>query len=424
MPRFPSPHLLVRAGKVAALAWLAAAAALCAAQEPPTSSVAVPDGRALIAPAPGDPQRPGPMLDVPVPPGPGVVSGQPRPAPAVPGAVSPPGAPPAVPLPAPAPVHGNLDIALVLPLQAPAYARAADAVRTGFMAAAQAAGVTDRCVVVGHGRDGVIGAFDNARAKGVLVIVGPLVRDDLKTLAIAGGAWPTTIALNQLDDGTPLPPNFYSLALAVESDARVLARRALADGARSVMVVEGESPLMHRLATAFTTARVADGGAVPDDFAIDTSFGSLADLRRALARHTPDAVLLAVDGDRAALVKSFVGAIPAYASGLVFERPAAATARDLDGIRIVDLPWILTPDAPALAQLPRRDFNSDALTRLYALGLDAFRVAEAFVHGTGQALEFDGAIGHLALDAQRVFQREGTLGIYRDGQLVPLEAAR
>ena len=319
---------------------------------------------------------------------------------------------------APAPL-----IALVLPLETPAYARAADAVRAGFLAAAEAAGLAARCVVIGHRQDGVITAFDAARDRGAKVVVGPLVRDDLKTLAIAGGEWPTTIALNQLDDGSALPPNIWSLALTVESDARVLARRAFRDGVKAIDIVEGDSPLMRRLASTFSAEWTAAGGAPPAGYAVDPTPESLIALRKSLIKALPDAVVLAVDGERAALVKPYVGSMPAYASGLTFERPPALSARDLDEVRIVDIPWILTPDAPELARLPRREFGSAGLTRLYALGLDAFRVAEAFVDTPPERLEFDGAIGHLTLEG-RQFQREGRLGVYRDGQLVPLEPAR
>jgi hypothetical protein len=326
--------------------------------------------------------------------------------------------------PAPAPSAPRVGIALVLPLEAPAYARAADAVRAGFMAAAQAAGAADRCMVIGHREDGVIGAFDDARSRGAAVIVGPLVRDDLKTLAIAGGEWPPTIALNALDDASPMPPNLYSLALTVENDARVLARRALADGMRKIDVVEGDGPLVHRLAAAFASEWVASGGSVPDVFSVQPSRQSLTDLRKALLRATPDAVLLALDVQNAALVKPFLPTVVAYASALVFQRPLAAAAHDLDDIRVVDIPWILTPDAPQFASLPRRDFGAPALTRLYALGLDAFRVAQAFESGVPRTLELDGATGHLTLDERRQFLREGRMGIYRDGEVVPLDAPR
>ncbi len=38
--------------------------------------------------------------------------------------------------------------------------------------------------------------------------------------------------MNQLDDGTPLPLRVYTLALVIEADARVIARRLRRDKAR------------------------------------------------------------------------------------------------------------------------------------------------------------------------------------------------
>jgi uncharacterized protein len=319
---------------------------------------------------------------------------------------------------APPPVTSRL-IALILPLDVPAYERAASAVRDGFLDAAGAAGASSDCIVIPHGADGVISAFETARAKNVRVAVGPLVRDDLKTLAISGAKLPWTVALNQLDDGTRLPSAIFSFPLSVESDGRMVARRALSSGARSVDVIEGDSPLMKRFASAFAMTWTSEGGRVPNALRFDASPEVLTSLRRTLIQTTPDAVLLAMNGDRAALVKPFIGGIPSYASGLVFERPSQAVARDLDGVRVVEIPWLLTPDAPQFKGLPRRDFDSAALARLYALGLDAFRVATTFENGPPQRFDLDGATGHVTLVAGRQFQREGALAVYRDGQLVP-----
>ncbi len=310
-------------------------------------------------------------------------------------------------------------IALILPLEVPAYERAASAVRDGFLDAADKAGARANCLVISHGTDGVIAAFEGARAKGVRVAVGPLVRDDMKTLAISGAKLPWTLALNQLDDDTPLPRAIYSFPLSVESDGRMLAHRASSSGVRSVDVIEGDSSLMRRFATAFTSTWRSQGGRVPDAFRFDPAPDAMTNLRRALTQTAPDAVLLAVNGDRAALVKPFIGGVPAYASGLVFERPSPAVARDLDGVHVVEIPWLLTPDTPQMSVLPRRDFESAALARLYALGIDAFRVAAAFDFGPPARFEIDGATGHITLVPGRQFAREGSLGVYRDGQLVP-----
>jgi uncharacterized protein len=181
--------------------------------------------------------------------------------------------------------------------------------------------------------------------------------------------------------------------------------------------------LMKRLATSFAAQWTARGGAPPAALRFDPAPEALAGLRRTLARNPPDAVLLAVDGTRASLLKPFIGGIAAYASGLVFERPTSAVARDLDGVRVVEIPWLLTPDAPEFASVARRDFDSDSLARLYAFGLDAYRIAASFRNGPPDRFELDGATGHLSLGPQREFEREGRLGIYRDGVLVPLESA-
>jgi uncharacterized protein len=320
----------------------------------------------------------------------------------------------------PQPPTTNL-AALILPLDVPAYERAASAVRDGFLDAAEAAGAAGDCIVIAHGLDGVVSAFETARAKGVRIAVGPLVRDDLKTLAISDTKLPWTLALNQLDDDMRLPGAIFSLPLSVESDGRVVARRLAESGARSIGIVEGDSPLMTRFASAFGIAWRDRGGRVPNAFRFDMAPEGLTRLRGALMQSNPDSVLLALNGDHAAQVKPFIRGIPAYASGLVFERPSLAVARDLDGVRVVEIPWLLTPDAAEFAGLPHRDFDSAALARLYALGLDAFRVAAAFRNGPPDAFDLDGATGHLTLAPGRQFVREGKLGVYRNGALVPLE---
>lgn len=313
-------------------------------------------------------------------------------------------------------------IALILPLDVPEYARVAAAVRDGFVDAADAAGAKDRVVVMPHGVDGVIPAFESALQRGVRVAVGPLVRDDLKTLAISGARLPWTLALNQLEDASPLPRAIYTFPLSVDSDGRMIAKRARQDGAHSIDVVEGDSPLMKRLATGFARTWVADGGSAPADLPFDATPGALTRLRSSLAKAPPDAMLLAMSSEHAALVKPFLGEITTYASGLIFDRPSIATAHDLDGVRVVEIPWLLTPDAPAFAALKPPEAGGEALARLYAFGFDAYRIASAFHAEPPGQFDLDGATGHISLEG-RQFVREGALGVYRDGQLVPLEPA-
>jgi uncharacterized protein len=307
-------------------------------------------------------------------------------------------------------------IVLVLPLASSTYGRAANAVKAGFLAAADAAG--ERPVVIGHGDGDVLAAFREARATGARVIVGPLVRDDLKTVADAGFESPTMLALNQLDEGTALPPTMYALTLGVESDARQLAQSARDTGALTVAVVSSDAPLQKRFANAFIDAWILLGGLAPVTLHLDRSPDGLALLKRELGRTPVDAVLLALDAPDAARAKPYVGSVATYAGSMINDRQPSEALRDLDDVRFVEIPWLADPDAREFAKIPRPDYPNAALDRLYALGLDAFRVARALGEGRSKGIEFDGATGHLSQDGSRQFVRDCRLLQFRGGQIV------
>ncbi len=304
----------------------------------------------------------------------------------------------------------------MLPLASPAFGRAAEAVRAGFLAAADAAKA--KVLVIPHGDGEVLEGFAKAAKAGARVVVGPLVRDDLRAVASAGLELPPTIALNQLDDGMALPPKMYALSLTLDSDARQLARRARDDGATTVAVVASDTPLQQRFAAAFNAEWILGGGGAPAMFPFDRAPEALRTLRRDVGKGQYDAVLLAIDGADAALAKSYLKSIPTFTSSLVNEHQPREALRDLDDLRFVEIPWLVEPDAAGFAGLKRPDYTSTALERLYALGIDAFRIAQAFADGPPATLELDGATGHLSLDASRQFVREGRLMMFRSGEIV------
>lgn len=319
------------------------------------------------------------------------------------------------------PVPSGVEYALVLPLESPSYGRAADAVRAGFQAAAARASA--KTAVVGHGEGDAAEAHARARATGARVIVGPLIRDDLKRVVAAAADWPDppTLALNQLDDGAPLPLSFYTLALVIEADARAVARSARNAGAQTAGVVGSDVPLQKRFADAFTAEWLLLGGAPPVVLRFGRAPEMLALLRAELGKIPLDAIVLAVGGDDVALVKPFVGQTTAYASSQVNDRPPRETIRDLDDLRFVEVPWLALPEEPAYAGIPRPDYPNASLDRLYALGIDAFRAAQLLAEGgSGRAIEFDGATGRVVLDAAtRQLVRTPVLMQFRAGEMVP-----
>ena len=323
-----------------------------------------------------------------------------------------------------APAQSVADIALVLPLASPDYARAAEAVRDGFLAAAKAAGLAHRARVIGHEDGGVRGAFDAAEKLGVRVVVGPLVRDDLRALAASDKPLPLTLALNQFDDGTPLPPSTYALTLSIEADARLLANRMRDDQVVSVALIGGASPLEKRFATAFIDAWLVAGGGPPEVYAFEGASDALGALRRDLAKSSAQAAVVTLSGAQAALARSFAPRLPAFASSLINEPMERAALADLEGVVFVDVPWLVHPAAAEFAGLPRPDLGANALQRLYALGLDAFAVARMFVKGVPERLDVPGATGRLTLGDGRLIARAGTFATLRRGQVVPADGPR
>ncbi len=317
-----------------------------------------------------------------------------------------------------APPHPR-EIALVLPLASPTYARAAEAVKAGFEAAAELAKV--KPMIVSHGDGDVVAAMTNARDAGAVVIVGPLVRDDLKAVAAADVELPWTVALNQLDDGAPLPFRMYALTLNVESDGRQLARYLRRTDAQTVAVIASDSPLQKRFAAAFVDQWLEVGGTAPMTYRFDRDPQTLAQLKQKTVKTPPDAVLLATDAADAALARPYLGTIATCAGSQLNDRQAPQLVRDLDGVCFIEIPWLAEPDAAAFAKLKRPALPNAALDRLYALGIDAFRVALALTDGPVDRLEFDGATGHLTLEDTRVFAREGRVLRFNGGDIEPAD---
>ncbi len=146
------------------------------------------------------------------------------------------------------------------------------------------------------------------------VIIGPLLRDDLKAVAQVALDLPFTVALNQLDESTPSVPHLYTFSLASRA-TRVLSRGASArEGVPRVAVVGAETPLMKRFATAFATEWLAEGGR-PRPLPLRRHAGGAdRDAARARAQDAERGAARA-DSTNATLAKAYLGTIPAYATG-------------------------------------------------------------------------------------------------------------
>jgi outer membrane PBP1 activator LpoA protein len=84
------------------------------------------------------------------------------------------------------------------------------------------------------------------------------------------------------------------------------------------------------------------------------------------------------------------------------------------------MPWQVQPDSLAVMAYEKPAAMHMELQKLYALGIDAFRIAVHLL-ARGTDAELDGVTGRLRLPSYGgVIEREGVLAEYREGVLVPL----
>lgn len=342
----------------------------------------------------------------------------------------------------PADAHGlssHTRIALLLPTDSATLAAPADALRAGFMAAYERdrTGFSIELVPSGDTVATTLAAYRDAAARNDMV-VGPLLRPAVAALA-AGDVSKPTLALNHPGDSTPLPPNMLTMGLSIEDEARQVAVWAHGDfPAGRPLVLSGQEAWQRRLAKAFHDRWNIFGNTAyqvelpMEDGRIGEA--TLANLKMRVSLDQPDFLFAALDPEQLRQVRAALGlSLPTYGTssvnpGLGFGNSVA----ELDGVRMLDLPWQVQPDSPATMAYPRPLIDQRGtpdMDRLYALGIDAYRLARALVLNAaqhpGQAVRLDGVTGQLTIQAQPPrFERVETPVIYRGGLFEAVPGAR
>jgi outer membrane PBP1 activator LpoA protein len=317
-------------------------------------------------------------------------------------------------------------IGLLLPLNAPEFSRAAEAVRLGCQAALAFLEKRQPLQVVRTDAQAssIIAEYEAAVQRGAAVMVGPLTRSGVTALATAGHITVVTLALNVADGDAPLPPRLYTFGLSAESEARAVARAAYARGLRESVVVEASSLLAKRVARAFADEWFSLGGRISDIREFGPR-GDLIDMRRGLADSQAQLIFLAAEADQARTVRPYLNnQIPVFATSQINDgKNDPLVNGDLNGIRFVDMPWLVQPDHAAVMVYPHLEGLSTELQRFYALGIDSCRIAGQLLAGQ-QTINLDGVTGKISYRGGSSLQREPIQAVFRDGVGVSLEGAK
>ncbi len=338
--------------------------------------------------------------------------------PALPGPTSeiPAAAPAAETKPAVVPTENPFPhIALLLPLQSAIFGSAADAVQQGVFAAAnyKRQPLPVRVYSNFDENTNVVAIYRQAIANGARAVVGPLTRSGVSALAAEQDIPVPTLALNTVESQTAKP--LYFFGMAVETEARQVAQLARQHGLHQAIIITTRSQLSQRMQSAFEEEWSGPGRGILREIEFNNDSAVFADI----ADIADTMVFLAADAEKARLIRPYLSnKLPVYATSQIFVgNDNTLTNYDLNGIRFVDMPWLLQPDHAAVMIYPRTNppLSADR-ERLYALGIDSFRLIQLMLANKINAnLSLDGVSGQIQLSGH-IFQRTAIPAIFVQGR--------
>ncbi|MDV5138623.1 penicillin-binding protein activator [Chimaeribacter arupi] len=308
-----------------------------------------------------------------------------------------------------------------------------------------------------------------AQQDGATLVVGPLLKSHVEQLATTQTPL-NILALNQPEKVTNLP-NLCYFALSPEDEARDAARHIWAQHKQMPLVLAPRGSLGDRIATAFADEWQKQGGQT----VLKQGFGSTGELKQAInsgagirltgtpvnpapvaapaepqgvtiggitipapptdaqisASAAPsgnvDAVYIIATQDEMTLIKPMIDMSTSsrsktalYASSRSYQAGAGPDYRlEMEGLQFSDIP-LLAGANPQLMQQASAQFRNDySLVRLYAMGMDAWTLANHFAELRQiPGFQLPGTTGGLSANSDCVIHRQLPWLQYRGGALV------
>lgn len=291
--------------------------------------------------------------------------------------------------------------------------------------------------------------LEQAKNEGFNLVVGPLLKADVQTI-VQVGAPVSVLALNELDANQLSPrPNLCYFSLSPEDEAINAAAYMKAQGKQMPLVLVPENAFGDRIAKAFAQGWQEKGGST----VLMQTFGSIPSLKESINRgsgirmagtpvnagiqsteplsmeptDTIDAVYIVATRDELTLIKPMIEmaissrARPAlYASSRSNQAGSGADYRfEMDGVTFSEIPLLAGANNNLRKQAQQKLNNDYSLFRLYAMGIDAWSLANNYdkMQQSGQ-LRINGASGTLTTDANCVVFRELPWLQFNQGKVV------
>jgi len=360
-------------------------------------------------------------------------------------------------------------IALLLPFNAQ-YKDASNAIRDGFLAAWYES-PANRPVIKIYNADNqnILEIYQTAVDDGADFVVGPLEKEAVTTLISSGRILVRTLVLNQVDNPdsalTANPGNhpssqLFQFGLLPEDEARVAAERAWFDGHANALIITPDSNWGDRIYNAFSSHWTTLGGRVIEhiripvnvqDYSkpvkqllnIDNSEQRAKELTAALRRniefeprHRRDADIIFLASSSAMALQLVpqlryfrADSIPTYSISSIYSGKYDPEANnDINNVIFSDMPWVIDPEreySPLQQTLNKTWGQSESpYRRLYAFGIDAYRILPELGRLFTQSGNFQGESGILKLTEQGQVKRQSVWAKFLDGTPHLLDAGQ
>lgn len=297
---------------------------------------------------------------------------------------------------------------------------------------------------------------------GASIVVGPLLKNDVETL-IKSNTTLNVLALNQ-PENVQNRANICYFALSPEDEARDAARHIHEQGKQAPLLLIPRSALGDRVANAFADEWQKIGGGV----VLQQKFGSASELRAGvnggagialngspvsaslpqqqsvtiggLTIPAPptdaqisgggkvDAAYIVATPEEIAFIKPMIAMRNGSQSGTTLyasSRSAQGTTGpdfrlEMDGLQYSEIPMLAGSNPPLMQQALSSVRNDYSLARLYAMGVDAWALANHFTQMRQvPGFELNGNTGDLTATQDCVINRKLSWLKYQQGQIVP-----
>ena len=331
-------------------------------------------------------------------------------------------------------------IALLLPLQGP-LANIGQSVKKGFLAAAEENGASPRIILIDTSVESSIqAAYTAAIAKNAQIIVGPLLKPEVQSIAGLQTRVPV-LALNYLNSDISTPPELVQFGLSPIDEANQATSQAWQSGKRSALIITSNGNWGSQIGEAFAQQWQALGGTVVGQLALSENPADITKQMSHFLHFKPphdrrtdfDVIFLASSPQIGRQVKPllkffYAGDIPVYATASIYSGIPGSQRfdKDLNQIIFCAAPWSLANDRiePNLYQQlksasPER-FNRNS--KYYALGIDAFHIIQQLGRlNQSPQQTLQGTTGILSLNNQHRIVRQLPCAQFRHGNLVPID---